>query len=214
MSNILFRLYSQLLFSIAARQLTRLARIVPVILISVFSLHSAAQTPPPAALQVSAGGAANGTWSADGYFSGGAASSTTASINTLLASRPAPQSVYQHNRYGAMTYTLPGLTPNAPYAVNLHFAETYFNSVGDREFNVSINDTQVLTNFDIFAATVARTWPSSNRSPRRPTAAVKSSFNLPPVPPTTRRSMESRYCPPPHFLPRAASTRSSQRPAA
>ena len=52
-----------------------------------------------------------------------------------------------------MTYTMPGLTPNAPYTVNLHFAEIYFNAVGDRQFNVLINGTQVLTNFDIFAAT-------------------------------------------------------------
>ena len=66
---------------------------------------------------------------------------------------PAPQSVYQTERWGNMTYTRPSLTPNAPYTVNLHFAEIYFNSVGAREFNVLINNTQVLTNFDIFAAT-------------------------------------------------------------
>ena len=52
-----------------------------------------------------------------------------------------------------MTYTMPGLTVGASYTVNLHFAETYFTAAGDREFNVLINGTQVLTNFDIFAAT-------------------------------------------------------------
>jgi hypothetical protein len=119
-----------------------------------FALPGVAQTPPPAALQVSAGGAASGSWSADEYFAGGSVgTASTAAVNTSFDSRPAPQSVYQHNRFGAMIYTMPGLTPNAPYTVNLHFAETYFSAVGDREFNVLINGTQVLTNFDIFAAT-------------------------------------------------------------
>jgi hypothetical protein len=61
--------------------------------------------------------------------------------------------VYQSERFGDFTYTLPNLTPNANYTVYLHFAEIFFNAVGQREFNVLINGTQVLTNFDIFAAT-------------------------------------------------------------
>jgi len=36
------------------------------------------------------------------------------------------------------------------YTVLLHFAETYFTAAGDREFNVAINGTTVLTNLDIF----------------------------------------------------------------
>ena len=44
------------------------------------------------------------------------------------------------------------LTPGAAYTVRLDFAEIYFTSAGQRSFNVSINGTQVLTNFDIFAA--------------------------------------------------------------
>jgi hypothetical protein len=34
----------------------------------------------------------------------------------------------------------------------LHFAETYWTTAGSRIFNVIINGTQVLTNFDIIAA--------------------------------------------------------------
>ena len=37
------------------------------------------------------------------------------------------------------------------YAVRLHFAEIVFVAPGQREFNVAVNNTQVLTNFDIFA---------------------------------------------------------------
>jgi hypothetical protein len=35
--------------------------------------------------------------------------------------------------------------------VGLHFAETYWTAAGNRVFNTSINGTQVLTGFDIFA---------------------------------------------------------------
>ena len=59
--------------------------------------------------------------------------------------------MYQHNRYGNFTYTIPGLTAGASYTVRLDFAEEYWTAAGSRTFNVLINGTQVLTNFDIFA---------------------------------------------------------------
>jgi Di-glucose binding within endoplasmic reticulum. len=40
--------------------------------------------------------------------------------------------------------------------VRLHFAENYWTASGKRTFNVVINGTTVLTNYDIFAATGAR----------------------------------------------------------
>jgi hypothetical protein len=58
--------------------------------------------------------------------------------------------VYQHARAGVSTYTIPGLTAGTQYTVLLHFAETYFTVAGDREFNVAINGTSVLTNLDIY----------------------------------------------------------------
>ena len=59
--------------------------------------------------------------------------------------------VYQHGRAGIFTYTIPGLTAGTQYTVLLHFAETYFTAAGDRVFNVAINGTTVLSNFDIYA---------------------------------------------------------------
>ncbi len=50
------------------------------------------------------------------------------------------------------TYTIPNLTPNSAYKVRLHFAELAFGSPGQRIFNVAINGTTVLSNFDIFVA--------------------------------------------------------------
>jgi hypothetical protein len=46
-------------------------------------------------------------------------------INTSSVADPAPQAVYDTERYGNFTYTVPGLTPGAAYTVRLHFAEIY-----------------------------------------------------------------------------------------
>jgi hypothetical protein len=51
-----------------------------------------------------------------------------------------------------MSYTIPGFTAGGTYAVTLYFAETYLTSSGGRVFNVSINNTTVLSSFDIYAA--------------------------------------------------------------
>jgi len=113
---------------------------------------STASATPTTDIKIDAGGAASGTWLADEDYNGGAESATTATINTSLVTNPAPQAVYQTDRYQAFTYTIPGLTAGVSYTVNLHFAEIYWTATGKREFNVLINGTQVLTNFDIFAA--------------------------------------------------------------
>ncbi|MGD0940014.1 MAG: malectin domain-containing carbohydrate-binding protein [Terracidiphilus sp.] len=102
-------------------------------------------------LDINAGGGATGSWVADEFFTGGTEASTGAAINASLIPNPAPQAVYQTNRYGAFTYTIPGLTANASYIVDLHFAESYWTMPGQRQFNVLINGDQVLKNFDIVA---------------------------------------------------------------
>ena len=102
-------------------------------------------------MDISAGGPAAAPFVADEDFTGGATSDTTHAITTTGLTNPAPQSVYQHNRYGNFTYTIPGLTDGGSYTVRLHFAEEYWTTAGSRTFNVLINGTQVLTNFDIFA---------------------------------------------------------------
>ncbi len=76
---------------------------------------------------------------------------TTAAITTAGVTNPAPMAVYQTERYYTPTYWIAGLKPGATYTVRLHNSENYWTAAGDREFNVSVNGTQVLTNFDIFA---------------------------------------------------------------
>jgi fibronectin type 3 domain-containing protein len=97
-------------------------------------------------------------WLSDTDFSGSSVvgSSTTHAI-TIPGSlaNPAPQAVYQTNRHtngGPFSYTATGLSAGGSYIVDLHFAELFYNTTGSRKFNVAINNTQVLSNFDIVAA--------------------------------------------------------------
>ncbi|HEX3642074.1 MAG TPA: thaumatin family protein [Ktedonobacteraceae bacterium] len=103
-------------------------------------------------VQINAGGGGDAPFAADEDFSGGRASKTKAAINVSGVSNPAPQGVYQTYRYGDFTYSIPNLVPNASYTVSLDFAETYWTKVGQRIFDVKLNGQQVLSNFDILAA--------------------------------------------------------------
>ena len=102
---------------------------------------------------VNSGGSASGHFVADANVVGGTVGAVaTATIDTSGLVAPAPQAVYQAERYGNMTYTFPGLISGATYRVRLHSAETFWTAIGQRRFNVLINGSQVLTNFDIIAA--------------------------------------------------------------
>jgi hypothetical protein len=105
---------------------------------------------------VNAGGPAVGSFAADVDFNGGTTSTSTAAVDTSGVTNPAPMAVYQSRRFGNFTYTLPGFTAGSAHTVRLHFSENFWTAVGQRVFNVSINGTQVLTNFDIFAAAGAQ----------------------------------------------------------
>lgn len=105
------------------------------------------------ALAVNSGGGAVGQFVADANVAGGTIGAvSTATIDTSGLVAPAPQAVYLAERYGNFTYTFTGLISGASYKVRLHSAETYWTAVGQRRFNVLINGTPVLTNFDIIAA--------------------------------------------------------------
>jgi glucuronoarabinoxylan endo-1,4-beta-xylanase len=104
-------------------------------------------------INIDAGGAASGSWAADEDFSGGTALTYTNSVSTsLLSGTIPPQTVLQSQRYGSFTYTIPGYTSNSSHTVTLYFVENYVTGSGQREFNVLINGTQVLTNYDVYAA--------------------------------------------------------------
>jgi hypothetical protein len=101
-------------------------------------------------IRVNAGGSSyvdslGQTWSADTGFAGGAPWSVS---NSISGSPAAP--LYQTCRYGSFSYQFSA--PNGAYTVRLKFAEVSRNSSGQRLFNVAINGTPVLSNFDIYAA--------------------------------------------------------------
>jgi hypothetical protein len=108
---------------------------------------------------VNCGGGAAGAFRADAFWSGSANTySNGAAIDLSGVTNPAPLAVYQTERWGNSAYTFPALVPGASYAVRLHWAEISpsVNAPGDRRFHVFLNGSQVLTNFDIWAAAGAK----------------------------------------------------------
>ena len=110
-------------------------------------------TPIPGTISIAAGSSsAVGGFQADQYYSGGSTYSNSNTIDvSQITSNPPPAALFNNERYGAMSYTIPGFTASNSYEVTLYFAETYLTSSGSRRFNVSINGATVLSNFDIYA---------------------------------------------------------------
>jgi hypothetical protein len=105
-------------------------------------------------IAISVGGQGSGAFVADTDGQGGTQTSVSDTID-VSAANAAPAAIYQTQRYGPMTYTIPKLTAGTSYTVRLHFAETWWGlggrpGAGHRAFNVAINGAQVLTNFDVF----------------------------------------------------------------
>jgi hypothetical protein len=125
-----------------------------------FGSTTVVQPPPPpppptttgafSPIRVNAGGAAymdskGSTWAADSDFTGGA----VLAVNTTIRST-ADSDIYRTARTGASTYTF--TVPNGNYRVNLKWAEDEGKTLGQRKFNITINGSTVLSNFDIIAA--------------------------------------------------------------
>ncbi|NWJ48251.1 MAG: 6-bladed beta-propeller [Chloroflexi bacterium] len=115
-------------------------------------------TPTPAPLlkqvvAINCGGGADGSFVTDAFFtSAGVSYVVTNTIDMSNVAFPAPVSVYQSQRIGNINYIIPNLKPNSSYIIRLHFAELYINSPGMRFFDVIINQSQVLYNFDLYNA--------------------------------------------------------------
>jgi len=104
-----------------------------------------------AATKIDCGGPAASPYVADDDFSGGSTVTRANTIDLSAAYNPAPASVYQSQRFGNFTYTLPGFGAKTWNRVRLHFADTHWTAAGQRVFNVTINGSMVLKNFDIIA---------------------------------------------------------------
>lgn len=105
-----------------------------------------------ALVQINAGGQGVSSFVADKYFNNGNEFTTATTVTTAGAINAAPEAVCQSVRYApSFAYTIPRLAPDSTYTVRLHFAELTFTGSGQRVFNVAINGTTVLPNFDVFA---------------------------------------------------------------
>jgi N-acetylneuraminic acid mutarotase len=91
-----------------------------------------------------------GTFNADAYYSPTPGYTYS---NTSAISGTGDDAIYQTERSattnnGTFDYAFP--VSNGQYTVILHFAELYFTASGKRVFDVSIEGTKVLNNYDIF----------------------------------------------------------------
>jgi PA14 domain/Malectin domain len=132
------------------------------------------------ATAVNIGGGATGTFRAVERSVGGGTFTTTRSIDTTRANFPAPESVYQSERWGTFSVTSPVLAQGRRYKVRLHFAEIYWGVAGlggtdtgpgTRLMDVNINGQRVLTRFDAFTAA-----GGANRAVVREFEAFSNSF--------------------------------------
>jgi hypothetical protein len=106
---------------------------------------------------------ADGTkWSGDVNYTGG---DLLYSGSSIAGVAPQDMVLYRSARaglYGDFSYNIP--VPNGSYTVTLKMAEIQYSGKGERVFNVSINGSQVLSNFDILA-NVAPLTPLSQQFP-------------------------------------------------
>jgi hypothetical protein len=99
-------------------------------------------------IRINSGGTAQNfggqAWVADQYFTGGSVYTSTNAISNTTQDQ-----IYQTERFGNFSYAIP-VGQAGTYAVDLHFAEIYFGAVGQRVFNINIENGQfVRNNFDI-----------------------------------------------------------------
>lgn len=103
-------------------------------------------------IRVNSGGPAftdpeNLVWAADYGFDRGAVYSTTTPIASTTA-----DGMYQSQRYSSTPLTYAFNMANGTYNIYLKFAEIQGATRGQRVFNVQVNGSTVLANFDVYAA--------------------------------------------------------------
>jgi hypothetical protein len=123
---------------------------------SVASTQLSATThacPATSAVAIDSGGTSPvSSYLADTDLSEGTTITTPTPIDVTGVSNQVPADIYQSARTGNFSYTVPGFTPGSSHSARLHFAELIYDAQGARTFNVIINGTTVLSNFDVFAA--------------------------------------------------------------
>ncbi len=107
--------------------------------------------PPSDKYIINCGGSDVQDFNADEHYHGGNSGTKN---NSVDASAPmaGPMAIYESERWGDSVYTfhMKPLPAGRTYTTRLHFAETTFDAIRERVFNVNINGKPVLSNFDVF----------------------------------------------------------------
>jgi hypothetical protein len=112
---------------------------------------------PAAPIQIDSGGSGGAGFLPDSYVTGGATDVNRSGSNGLpnfarTVAHPIPQAQWDSFRFLESSYAVPGLTPGSSYQVRLYFDDWYWSKVGQRVFDVAIDGTVVLKDFDIIKA--------------------------------------------------------------
>lgn len=132
-----------------------------MVLCAILGTSPLAHADNPDGVAIDLGGDGGDGFVADTYWSGGSADTMPAGTPVLrnfggTVTHPLPAGIWDTSRVGEFTYTIPGLQAGAGYEARLYFLDWYFKHPGQREFDVTINGAEVLTNFDIIAAAIDR----------------------------------------------------------
>ncbi|WP_329062858.1 malectin domain-containing carbohydrate-binding protein [Amycolatopsis sp. NBC_01480] len=126
-----------------------------------FATGAAHADPPPLAdgVSIDVGGNGGSGFVADSYGTGGIPDTIPVGKPSLpnfgnTVAHPIPAEIWDTSRFTDSTYTVPGLTPGAAYQVRLYFLDWHWTHAGQRAFDVSIDGTPVLTDFDITGTAV------------------------------------------------------------
>jgi uncharacterized protein YjdB len=118
-----------------------------------FTATTAVTVIPSSPVNINVGGPATGSFIADKYFTGGSPYTNTNTITeTQITVNPPPVAIFSTERYGSLSYTIPGRPLAVTQMVTLYFAETYVTAAGARLFDVIINNKKVLSSFDIWVS--------------------------------------------------------------
>lgn len=109
-----------------------------------------------AGLAVAAAGGATGRFVAPYGFIGGQEGGAGNAVDVRGIQAPAPQEVYQKERWGTFTWMASSLVPRGEYKVRLHFAELFYNQPGQRVFNMFVGGVPILNHFDVLKAAGGR----------------------------------------------------------
>lgn len=110
-------------------------------------------------VQVDVGGAGDTTFLPDSFGTGGLTSTKPAdkrahTVFSRTVANRIPNEVWYTARHLESVYELTGLTAGGSYELRLYFLDWYFTRPGQRIFDVDVNGTRVLRDFDIVGTAV------------------------------------------------------------